>query len=91
VKNVLTTVVCSFHKCSLKVGIVSAAAREATVSGLFYPLVTWDYGGRQKRRLVMEANINSYVLALFLGLVILEYSLIKNLGWLTTTHFWCFS
>ena len=50
VKNVLTTVVCSFHICSLKVGIVSAVGREATVSSSFYSSCDLALGRRTEKK-----------------------------------------
>ena len=49
-KNVLTTVVCSFHICSLKVGIVSAAVREATVSSYFYSSCDLALGRKTEKK-----------------------------------------
>jgi hypothetical protein len=87
VKNVLTTVVCSFHICSLKVGIVSAAGREATISSSFYSICDLALGRKTEKK---TCHGSKYQLLCSFHISLFGNTGVKTLGW-QTTHFWCFS
>ena len=87
VKNLLTTVVCSFHICSLKVGTVSAAGREATVSGYFCSSCDLALGRKTEKK---TCHGSKYQLLCSCPISLFGNTGVQTLGWLTT-YFWCFS